>query len=459
MAIRDKCLYCGQPVSQNGYCTSCKLSQKFLQKAFNTSDYHYNIGLDRAGIHDLSGAVESLRTSLRYNKMNIRARNLLGLVLYEMGEVVPAISHWVISMNYKPEQNPAVHYLKEIKDDPRELERNSDAAREFNQGLEHASQHSFDLALIALRKSVSMNKNFIKAHLLMALIYQEQGRKGMAKKSLTRVLAIDRTNLTAQRYLRGMGESEEKILRLAEHGEEASAELFDDYYGVETPEGQRPARKIVPKTVKGKRTSVTVMKRFRESNMARYSNVYMFAGIVIGMLILYFLTIPGIRKRAEADLEIQESSYLKEMSAKNSEIAAMQLQISENEKAVKQSDQEKADLKKKIDSLQAQINAMKNQIASGGATLIPEKSTEEQGEDGGEDGENGEEGNREDGEDGNREDGEEGNPEDGEGDNPEDGEDGGTDADAGTVRRADSTDAADQTGMTVTELETMIANE
>ena len=442
MAIRDKCLYCGQPVSQNGYCTSCKLSRKFLQKAFNTSDYHYNIGLDRAKIHDLSGAVDSLRMSLRYNKMNIRARNLLGLVLYEMGEVVPALSQWVISMNYKAEQNPAVHYLKVIRDDPKELERASDVAREFNQALEHSAQHSFDLALIALRKAVSINKNFIKGHLLMALIYIEQDRKGMARKSLSRVLSIDRTNLTAQRYLRDMGESEEKIVRLAEHGEEAD-ELFDDYYGVETPEGQRPARKIEPRSVTGKRTSVTVMKRFKESNMARYSNVYMFAGIVIGMLILYFLTIPGIRKRAEADMEIQESSYLKEMSAKNSEIAAMQLQISENEKSIKQADQEKTDLQKKIESLQAQINAMKNQIASGGATLLPEKSSE----------------------DGSSEKKEETTTEaPRQGDEPADGgTDGNADGEAeagnGTVQRADSMDTGEQTGMTAGELEAMIANE
>ena len=103
MAIREKCLYCGEPVSQNGYCTSCKLSQAFLKRAFNTSNYHYNIGLEKARIHDLSGAIESLKTSLRYNKMNISCRNLLGLVYYEMGETVPALSQWVLSVNYQAE--------------------------------------------------------------------------------------------------------------------------------------------------------------------------------------------------------------------------------------------------------------------------------------------------------------------------------------------------------------------
>ncbi len=461
MAIRQKCLYCGQPVSQNGYCTSCKLNQDFLRKAFNTSNYHYNIGLEKAEIHDLSGAVESLKTSLRYNKMNISSRNLLGLVYYEMGETVPALSQWVLSVNYQPEDNPAVRYLKEVRDDPKELERITEVAREFNQALEHAHQHSLDLALIALRKALSLNKNLIKGHLLMALIYVEQNRIGMAKKCLTKVLALDRTNLTAQRYLREMGESEEKILRMAEKGEDASDDLFDSYYGVETPEGQRPARKIEPKSVTGKRTSVTVMKRFKESNMARYSNVYMFVGIVIGMLILYFLTIPGIRKRAEADMEIQESSYLKEMSAKNSEIASMQLTIEENKKLSQQKEQEKKTLQKKIDSLQAQVDAMKNQIASGGAAVIPEKSSEQK------EGEEGEEGGASQETDETR-------------DNPEDGEETGDGEDAentdGENTDGENTDGGDalatpadttaktaakkaKEGIKASELQAMIANE
>ncbi|MBR0146586.1 MAG: hypothetical protein IJM25_08015 [Eubacterium sp.] len=441
MAIRQKCLYCGQPVSQNGYCTSCRLNQEFLRKAFNTSEYHYNAALDRARSHDLSGAVDSLKMSLRYNKMNLRSRNLLGLVLYEMGEVVPALSQWVISMNYQPERNPAVRYLKELRDDPKELERASDAAREFNQALEHAKQHSLDLAQIALRKAVSINRHFIKGHLLMALIYMEQGRKGMARKCLSRVLTLDRTNITAQRYLREMGDSEEQIVRLSEQGEEEFDDLFDDYYGVETREGQRPARKIDPKTPSGKRRSVSVRQRFKESNLARYSNVYMFAGIIIGMLILYFLFIPGIRKHAEEDKESLEASYLKELSAKNSELFGLQMTVSESEKSVEKVEQEKEELEKKIASLEAQMAALKNQLAAGGAALLPDKK--------------------------------EGSSEQGEGATPNDDDraDETFDEDLpegrepgeenGEARRADSQteDVRDNGNMTVSELEAMIENE
>ena len=48
----------------------------------------------------MSGAEEALKLSLKYDKMNIDARNLLGLVYYETGEIVQALSHWVVSVNY-----------------------------------------------------------------------------------------------------------------------------------------------------------------------------------------------------------------------------------------------------------------------------------------------------------------------------------------------------------------------
>ena len=61
--------------------------------------------------------------------------------------------------------------------------------------------------------------------------YYEQGRIGKAKKTISRVLTIDRYNPTAMRYLREMGESEGDIIRNKD--EAGEDELFDgDYYGV-----------------------------------------------------------------------------------------------------------------------------------------------------------------------------------------------------------------------------------
>lgn len=53
----------------------------------------------------MTGAAESLKTSVMIHKNNIEARNLLGLVYCEMGEVVEALSQWVISKNLQPDNN------------------------------------------------------------------------------------------------------------------------------------------------------------------------------------------------------------------------------------------------------------------------------------------------------------------------------------------------------------------
>ncbi|MFW5675645.1 MAG: hypothetical protein ACOCNL_05105, partial [Acetivibrio ethanolgignens] len=71
------------------------------------SNMYYNSGLEKAKVRDLSGAVDALKKSLKLNKMNTRARNLLGLVYYEMGEVVNALSEWVISKHFEEDNEMA----------------------------------------------------------------------------------------------------------------------------------------------------------------------------------------------------------------------------------------------------------------------------------------------------------------------------------------------------------------
>ena len=54
--------------------------------------YWYNDGLKKAKIRDLTGALASLKKSIRFDKYNKDARNLLGLVYYGRGEVPRAMA-------------------------------------------------------------------------------------------------------------------------------------------------------------------------------------------------------------------------------------------------------------------------------------------------------------------------------------------------------------------------------
>ena len=89
-----------------------------LKKIRLASNGFYNLGLERAKIRDLTGAVEALKKCLMLNKYHIDGRNLLGLIYYEMGEVSDALVQWVISMNFKEQDNRADYYLDQIQRKP-----------------------------------------------------------------------------------------------------------------------------------------------------------------------------------------------------------------------------------------------------------------------------------------------------------------------------------------------------
>ena len=87
-----RCYNCGAELGKGDNCQNCGTNVKVYKKILMASNAYYNDALEKAGVRDLSGAIESLKISLRFNKLNIDARNLLGVIYYEMGEVVTALT-------------------------------------------------------------------------------------------------------------------------------------------------------------------------------------------------------------------------------------------------------------------------------------------------------------------------------------------------------------------------------
>ena len=172
------------------------------KKLESLSNFFYNDGLEKAGVRDLTGAIESLQQSLRMNKNNIDARNLLGLVYYEMGEVVAALSEWVISKNLETGENLADYFMDTVRNSPAKLDEINQTIKKFNIAYNYCRQDSLDLAVIQLKKVLSLNSGFIKAHLLLALLYLKAGNFDRAKVEAQKVLKLDTGNLMARRYLK-----------------------------------------------------------------------------------------------------------------------------------------------------------------------------------------------------------------------------------------------------------------
>lgn len=136
-----------------------KLSNKF-----------YNLAYDRACARDLSGATLLLKKALRFNKRNVNARNLLGLIFYEEGAVIEALKEWFISRDIgNVEINPANDYLYRVEHDE-ENQKLFESVKLYNDALEDVRATRYDLAMIKLYKSVEQNDHNVKAMQLLALL-------------------------------------------------------------------------------------------------------------------------------------------------------------------------------------------------------------------------------------------------------------------------------------------------
>ena len=150
------CYHCGAVLNDRSFCPNCGTDVSTYKKIIYTSNYYYNEGLQKAQVRDLSGAINALRQSIRFNKNNVEARNLLGLVYFEMGEAVAAISEWVISSNITTDDNLAIQYLEFIQKNQSRVESINQTIKKYNQALTYCYQGSLDLAVIQLKKVLSI---------------------------------------------------------------------------------------------------------------------------------------------------------------------------------------------------------------------------------------------------------------------------------------------------------------
>lgn len=181
-------------------CPNCAVDPVLYAGTVQISNTLYNEGLAFAKVSNLTGALDCLSRSVYYNKKNTAARNLLGLVQYEMGQTGAALKNWVISCGFQREENPASKYISSFQKNARALERLNDSIRLYNQSLKDLASKSDDMAMIKLKQALEINPKFIDALNLLTLCYLIQGDKAKASATAERVLAIDMGNAIALNY-------------------------------------------------------------------------------------------------------------------------------------------------------------------------------------------------------------------------------------------------------------------
>lgn len=266
------------------------------------SNSFYNAGLEQAQRRDLTGAVGYLQKCLNLNKYHIDARNLLGLIYYEMGEISEALVQWVISMNFQEQNNRADFYLEQIQRKPERLEVVSQNVKKYNQALLQAQSGSGDLAVLTLTKVVAANPKFVKAHLLLALLYISHEDFTKAGKSLYKVLRIDKNNPKASWYMSivkartGKAEIEKKKLKNAF----SHRQMQDD--------------------------DVIIPPSYRE-NTGWQSVLNIGAGLLLGAAVIFFLIMPARMKQLNNEHTQELLQYNEQLNQKNEEISSLNSSI------------------------------------------------------------------------------------------------------------------------------------
>lgn len=327
------CYDCGLEVGTNTICPACHADLSVFQKVIRISNMYYNDGLKKAEVRDLSGAIVSLKKSLKFNKYHTDARNLLGLVYYEMGEVVDALSEWVISKNYQPNENAANRYLDAIQTKRNQLETANQTIKKYNQALMYCRQENRDMAIIQLKKVLSLNPKLVKGHQLLALLYLQDNKLELAKKTLRSAGKIDANNTTTLRYLKEVNtrlKAKEKNAKKKKQKDD----LISYQSGNET---------------------IIMPKRFQETAFG-LTMAYVVIGLIVGAAVTGFLIVPGVQTKAKQEAIKQIVSANDAISSNQQIIARLETQITDLETQIKVF-QEKEQDPKQIESYEALINA------------------------------------------------------------------------------------------------------
>ena len=313
-----KCNKCGATLTESSFCNNCGVNVKIYKKLISASNALYNRGLDKAQVRDLSGAKDDLKNSLKVYKMNIPARNLLGLVYFEMGDVVSALSEWIVSKNYQPEDNIADIYIEAVQKNAGKLDAYNIALKKYNQALLYARQGSLDLAIIQLKKVLSIHDKFVAAHLLLALVAIQSNQIELARKELKKVLHIDRGNVLALNYFK-----ETDALR-GKSADKKSSRISKD--AVAYTSGNETI--IQPKGM--------------QEGGGRNVVLDILLGLVIGMAVCWFVFAPAKIQSANNAANQQVIEYSDQLEAKSATINAMTEEIN-FEKAARTTAEAKAE--------------------------------------------------------------------------------------------------------------------
>ena len=333
------CINCGAFLTDTDldYCPHCGANVLIQKKVDYLSKLYYNQGLEKASIRDLSGAISCLKQSLAYDKRNIRARNLLGLVYFETGEVVAALSEWVISKNIQKNRNLASEYIAKLQANQNKLDTINESIKKYNNALAMCREGHEDMAAIRLKKILSQNPKLIKGYHLLALIQMKNQEWNKARRTLKKAARIDKTNTTTLRFLREVDEQTGVTTKI----EKKRKGLF----GNEKAENDNISGEIV----------------VRPSSYKERSRVSLFFTMVLGFAAgaaaFWLLVLPAVKQNIYREANQQIIQYSDSLSSQSVELTKAQGEAAESNDTADAVSKQVEEEKKRSQSYEALFSA------------------------------------------------------------------------------------------------------
>lgn len=336
------CMNCGAFLVDKDldYCPKCGCNVLIQKKVDYLSRQYYNQGLEKASVRDLSGAINCLKQSLMYNKHNIQARNLLGLVYFETGEVVAALSEWVISKNLQPSRNLASEYINKLQANSNKLEAINETIRKYNDALNLCREGHEDMAAIRLKKILTQNSKLIKGYHLLALVQMKEGEYNKARRTLRRAAKIDKTNTTTLRFLSEIDEQTGVSTRL----DRQKKSRFGNKNSEEKDIGSISKDMVIPTAPYKEKSRVSLF-------------FTLVAGFAAGLLAFYLLAVPAIQQGIYREANQQIVKYSDAVSSQGAELTKAQSQAQESGDTVEAASKQIEEEKKKSSSYEALLEA------------------------------------------------------------------------------------------------------
>ena len=330
-----RCIYCNTPLAAIDYCTGCGADITIQKRIVRISNLLYNEGLEKARVRDMKGAISCLQRSLKFNKENTDARNLLGLCYYETGEAVSALCEWVVSKNLQQSENLADYYLNELQTNKNRLDTINQTIRKYNQCITYCREDNEDMAIIQLKKVLSQNPKFVKAYQLLALLYMKRQEYERARRLLRKAANIDTTNTTTLRYLQEIEDATGRGTNLAWKHKRQEKEAEQDVSG--TLRYMSGTETIIQPTT------------FRDSSgIATFINIAL--GILLGGAIVWFLVVPANRQSVNDEANRQVTDANTKLATESVKVQELQDEIDGYVSQVEDAQKDREDALAKADS-------------------------------------------------------------------------------------------------------------